>query len=354
MLRHQLAVAERERPNARARLTSPYRAWLALLARTVPAGRMAGMRLLVTPGTSLALASRHRPPPVGAPVAVWPVRAAGHARQGAVGSAASRPGERVLGLPADPRRARGTGHHRGAVHGLGDPQKRRDRPGAVPRRSRVGRVPAIAGAGDLGPGLLHRRPPQRRQGARGQRSPCAWPRWFAGSCRGVRPRACDRLEIPLPSVTASGSPNRHHRPPAVRYLSVTGRLVECVTEGAMASAVGSNVLSALDYLIIPAGQHGITERNTESYRRPTDGPEAGTRAFCPARASDPGTVRSAGRRHSDKIANHPADLRKLPSVISGRCWVRTNVGVADGFTDRSLWPLGQPASCRWYVRHSEG
>src|SRR5215218_6808420 len=27
----------------------------------------------------------------------------------------------------------------------------------------------------------------------------------------------------------------------------------------------------------------------------------------------------------------------------GRCWVRTNVGDADGFTDRSLWPLGQPA-----------
>src|SRR5215218_2388317 len=27
----------------------------------------------------------------------------------------------------------------------------------------------------------------------------------------------------------------------------------------------------------------------------------------------------------------------------GRCWIRTNVGEADGFTDRSLWPLGQPA-----------
>ena len=47
-----------------------------------------------------------------------------------------RPGERVLGLPADPRRARGTGHHGGAVHGLGilknagiDPAPRRDGPG---------------------------------------------------------------------------------------------------------------------------------------------------------------------------------------------------------------------------------
>src|SRR5260370_19517413 len=53
MLRHQLAVAERERPKARARLTGPDRAWLALLAGTVPAGRLAGMRLLVTPGTTL-------------------------------------------------------------------------------------------------------------------------------------------------------------------------------------------------------------------------------------------------------------------------------------------------------------
>jgi hypothetical protein len=93
-------------------------------------------------GHYLALASRHRPSPVGAPVAAWPVRTAGHAPQGAAGSAAALPRERVLGLPADPRRARGTGHHRGAVHGLGDPQERRDRPGTAPRRSRVARVPA--------------------------------------------------------------------------------------------------------------------------------------------------------------------------------------------------------------------
>ena len=51
MLRHQLAVAERGRPGARARLTWPDRAWLALLAGTVPAERLAAMRLIVTPGT---------------------------------------------------------------------------------------------------------------------------------------------------------------------------------------------------------------------------------------------------------------------------------------------------------------
>src|SRR6516225_8130083 len=51
MLRHQLAVAERERPRAHWRLAWPDRAWLALLAGTVPAGRLAAMRLIVTPGT---------------------------------------------------------------------------------------------------------------------------------------------------------------------------------------------------------------------------------------------------------------------------------------------------------------
>ena len=53
MLRHQLAVAGRERPAARARLTWPDRALLALLAGTVPTERLAAMRLIVTPGTIL-------------------------------------------------------------------------------------------------------------------------------------------------------------------------------------------------------------------------------------------------------------------------------------------------------------
>jgi putative transposase len=44
-------VAERQRPGARSRLAWPDRAWLALLAGTVPAERLAAMRLIVTPGT---------------------------------------------------------------------------------------------------------------------------------------------------------------------------------------------------------------------------------------------------------------------------------------------------------------
>jgi hypothetical protein len=53
MLRHQLAVAERGRPGVRAQLTWPDRAWLALLAGTVPIERLAAMRLIVAPGTIL-------------------------------------------------------------------------------------------------------------------------------------------------------------------------------------------------------------------------------------------------------------------------------------------------------------
>jgi putative transposase len=53
MLRHQLAVSAREQPRAHSRLTWPDRAWLTLLAGTVPAERLAAMRLIVTPGTIL-------------------------------------------------------------------------------------------------------------------------------------------------------------------------------------------------------------------------------------------------------------------------------------------------------------
>ena len=53
MLRHQLSVALRERPRAHSRLTWPDRAWLALLAGTLPIDCLAAMRLLVTPGTIL-------------------------------------------------------------------------------------------------------------------------------------------------------------------------------------------------------------------------------------------------------------------------------------------------------------
>jgi putative transposase len=49
ILRHRLAIVGRERPRARARLTWPDRALLALLAGMLPIERLAAMRLIVTP-----------------------------------------------------------------------------------------------------------------------------------------------------------------------------------------------------------------------------------------------------------------------------------------------------------------
>ena len=53
ILRHQLAVTLREQPRAHARLTWPDRAWLALLAGTLPVKRLAGLRLIVAPSSIL-------------------------------------------------------------------------------------------------------------------------------------------------------------------------------------------------------------------------------------------------------------------------------------------------------------
>jgi putative transposase len=53
MLRHQLSIALREQPRAHSRLTWSDRAWLALLAGTLPIDRLAATRLIVTPGTVL-------------------------------------------------------------------------------------------------------------------------------------------------------------------------------------------------------------------------------------------------------------------------------------------------------------
>ena len=52
------------------------------------------------------------------------------------------------------------------------------------------------------------------------------------------------------------------------------------------------------------------------------------------------------RDKTERPASPGIPSSRAVSAGSGRCWVRTSVGLADGFTDRSLWPLGQPALCR--------
>jgi putative transposase len=164
MLRHQLAVAERERPGARARLTWPDRAWLALLAGTVPAERVAAMRLIVTPGTVLRW---HRD--------IVRRRWARRSRRGRPGRPAMHRKVRsaVLRLA---RENESWGYRRihGELAGLGITvapstvwqilKNAGDQPGTAPRRTGMGGVPAVPGAGDPGTGLLDRRPSQRHEG----------------------------------------------------------------------------------------------------------------------------------------------------------------------------------------------
>ncbi|HEX3959270.1 MAG TPA: hypothetical protein VHZ03_22005 [Trebonia sp.] len=56
MLRHQLAVAGRQQPRAHSRLTWPDRAWLALLAGTVPRDEPGGYPVTgqAVPGAEVA------------------------------------------------------------------------------------------------------------------------------------------------------------------------------------------------------------------------------------------------------------------------------------------------------------
>jgi hypothetical protein len=71
MLRHQLAVAQRQQPRAHSRLTWPDRAWLALLAAPLPANRLAAMRLIVTPATILRWHRGPRAESVLTPAGSW-------------------------------------------------------------------------------------------------------------------------------------------------------------------------------------------------------------------------------------------------------------------------------------------
>jgi hypothetical protein len=123
------------------------------------------------------------------------------------------PGRTSPGLPADPRLAGQARRHASAVHRVGDPQTRRDRTGAAPRRAGLGGVPAVPGAGDPGAGLLHRRPRQRNQGLypgrhRARHSPHPDPRatehpvqsWVVQQ---ARPRRFVRCRMASPAWTTS-------------------------------------------------------------------------------------------------------------------------------------------------------
>src|ERR1035441_499259 len=166
MLRHQLAVAEREHPRAHSRVTWPDRAWLALLAGTVPIGRLAVMRLIVTPGTILRW---HR----GIACRRWARRS----RQGRSGRPPTGRNVRSVVLRLA-RENESWGYRRihGELAGLGVSVAPSTvwqilkgagiDPGAAPGWGWLAGVSAVPGTGDPGAGLLHHRPAQRRQGLR--------------------------------------------------------------------------------------------------------------------------------------------------------------------------------------------
>jgi hypothetical protein len=166
MLRHQLAVALRGRPRAHSRLTWPDRAWLVLLAGTLPADRLAAMPLIVTPATVVRW---HR--------GIVRRRRARLSRRGRSGRPPVRRNVRpvVLRLAREDE-SRGCRRVRGGLAAPGIAvappavwqivKGRRDRPGSAPGRPWPGGVPAISGAGDLGDGLLRGRPAQWHEGVR--------------------------------------------------------------------------------------------------------------------------------------------------------------------------------------------
>jgi hypothetical protein len=165
MLRHQLAVTQRQRPRVRARLTWPDRAWLALLAGTLPIDRLAGIRLIVTPATIMRW---HRD--------IVRRRWVRLSRQGRSGRPAKHRNVRAVVLRlARENESWGYCRIHGELVGLGitvappsvaDTQERWHRAGASLGRSGLDRVPAVPGARDPGAGFLHRRSPQRHDGLR--------------------------------------------------------------------------------------------------------------------------------------------------------------------------------------------
>ena len=159
MLRHQLAVAERDRPRARSRLTWPDRACLALLAGTVTGGDAADRHSW----HDLALAAQHRPPTVvcGCRARVTPAAWQRIARCGRwCCDWRGRTSRRDTGGS--------TASSRGPASRWRRPRSGRSSraPGSTGLRAGMaglGGVPPVPGAGDPGTGHLHRRPAQRHE-----------------------------------------------------------------------------------------------------------------------------------------------------------------------------------------------
>jgi len=129
-LRYQVTVLERQLGTTRLRFSPADRAFLAALLHRLPRDVLGRFRLLVRPDTVLRWqrdllarhhAARSRPRRPG--------RTAHRQLHPPAGTAPCTR-EPVLGLPAHPRRTPRPRHQDRRLHRVGDPSRRRDRPGA--------------------------------------------------------------------------------------------------------------------------------------------------------------------------------------------------------------------------------
>lgn len=143
VLRHQLAVLQRQLGGKRIRFEPADRAWLAVLLSTLSRSALQNLRLLVRPDTVLRWhrdlhARRHaamsRPRPSGP---------APHSAFGPCAGAAPGRGEPVLGIPARARRTTHPRRQNRRVHGWGDPARGGNRSGPGPRDLNLGPIPAF-------------------------------------------------------------------------------------------------------------------------------------------------------------------------------------------------------------------
>jgi hypothetical protein len=165
MLRHQLVVASATGLALIRIWRGPDRAWLALLAGTLPAERLAAMRLIVTPGTIL----RWQRDIVRRRWARWSPRAGRGARRRIAGC-----GRRCCGWPGRTNR----GDTGGSTANSRDSASRWRRPRSGRSSRTLASAPCRAGTApagrsscglrrrDPGAGPLHRRSPQRHEGLR--------------------------------------------------------------------------------------------------------------------------------------------------------------------------------------------
>jgi len=172
VLRHQVAVLERQLGGKKVRFSPADRAWLAALPHRLRPHVLGRMRLLVRPtpccaGTVTWSASGTLPGP-GPSGRAGPAPCARSAPWSCARSGRTPPG--ATGGCTVAARARGEG---GSLYGVGDLEGCQDRPGARTLGHDLGQLPVIPGRGPLGLRLLRNGHPAGDAGVRasGDRAP---------------------------------------------------------------------------------------------------------------------------------------------------------------------------------------